>query len=145
MIVTFCGHRTVIKGKEVEQWLDGVTDELIARGENVFYLGGYGEFDRLCSTVLMRKRKFHPQIELQLILPYLNHNLNIDGYDATIYPELERTPPRFAIIKRNQWMVEQSTVVVAYVTSESGGAYQTLIHARHKKKEIFLYVHDHER
>lgn len=46
-----------------------------------------------------------------------------DNYEDTIYPEiLEKTPPKFAIPKRNRWMIEQSDFVVTYVTCDIGGA-----------------------
>ena len=41
----------------------------------------------------------------------------------TVYPEgLEAVPPRYAIDKRNRWMLQQSDVVVTYVTVPFGGA-----------------------
>ena len=52
---------------------------------------------------------------------------------------MESVPPRFAISKRNQWMVEAADIVVAYVLHNWGGAAMTLQHAKRKKKEIILY------
>ena len=75
-----------------------------------------------------------------LVLPYLNSTIDTSGYDYTVYPPLESVPPRFAISKRNQWMVEQVDVVVAYVTHSWGGAAQTLDYARRKKKRILQYT-----
>ena len=60
-----------------------------------------------------------------------------DWYDEILYPSLEDKPLKFAISYRNQWMVEQADYVIAYITHEWGGAYQTYKHARKKKKEIF--------
>lgn len=59
--------------------------------------------------------KIHPQIRLILVLPYLNSTMITDGYDETVYPPLETVPPRFAIVRRNEWMVRESDSVVAYV------------------------------
>lgn len=139
MITTFCGHKTVANKREVEQWLIKVTEDLIKQGTKTFYLGGYGEFDSLCKQVLSMHKKTYSDIELLLIVPYLNHNQFTDGYDGTIYPEIETVPPKFAISARNKWMVEKSDCVVAYVITKYGGAYQTLTHAKRKKKAIILY------
>ena len=62
-----------------------------------------------------------------------------DGYDETLYPRLESVPRRFAISRRNEWMVQESDAVVAYVTHGWGGAAKTLEHARRKKKNVLLY------
>ena len=44
-------------------------------------------------------------------------------YSETVFPEgLENTPRRFAIAKRNSYLVSLADVVVTYVTSPAGGA-----------------------
>ena len=139
MKITFCGHKEVADRESVEQWIYSVCTDLIARGASEFYLGGYGSFDYLCAATLRELKKVHPHIRLVLILPYLNSSMLTDGYDETIYPPLESVPKRFAISRRNEWMVRESDAVVAYVTHGWGGAVKTLEYARRQKKEILLY------
>ena len=139
MRITFCGHSSVADQDAVAAWLRSVCISLIAEGADEFYLGGYGDFDHLSARILKMLRKDYPAIRLILILPYLNSNMVTDGYDETIYPPLESVPRRFAIPRRNQWMVEESDVVVAYVTRGWGGAAKTLAHARRKSKRIIGY------
>ena len=57
----------------------------------------------------------------------------LEIFDGTIYPDIENVPPRFAIIKRNEWMVKQSDFMIAYVNYPWGGAYKTLQYAERKK------------
>lgn len=99
----------------------------------------YGAFDLLAASVLRAQKKRYPQIELILVLAYLNTGRNTSGYDSTVYPPLETTPRRFAISHRNRWMVEASDVVVAYVLHDWGGAATTLRCAKQKKKQIISY------
>lgn len=70
MIVTFCGHAQISQSEKIEQWLYDVTQRLIEQGATTFYLGGYGEFDRLAASVLRAQKKQNPQIELVLVLAY---------------------------------------------------------------------------
>ena len=112
MIVTFCGHAQISQSEKIEKWLYAVTQKLIGQGATTFYLGGYGAFDFLAASVLRAQKKRYPQIELILVLAYLNTGRNTSGYDSTVYPPLETTPRRFAISHRNRWMVEASDVVV---------------------------------
>ena len=140
MTVTFCGHRDVFDGTgKIRAWLTETVAALILRGADLFYLGGYGAFDRMAASVVREMKQASPQIESVLVLPYLDSALDTSGYDGTVYPPLETVPRRFAILKRNEFMVRESDVLVAYVLYEWGGAFKTLSFARRKKKEIILF------
>lgn len=45
------------------------------------------------------------------------------------------TPPKFAISKRNRWMIEHSDIVVTYVKYHFGGAAQWKVLAEKKGKK----------
>lgn len=139
MIATLCGHAQISQVEEVEKWLYAVSESLIEQGAVTFYLGGYGAFDGLAASVLWEQKKRYPQIELVLVLAYLNDRRDTSGYDRTVYPPLETVPRRFAISHRNRWMVEVSDVVVAYVLHDWGGAATTLRCAKQKAKQIISY------
>ena len=137
--VTFCGHSQIWKREEVKKWIFKVTKKLIQQGATTFYLGGYGAFDRVVASVLRELKKDYPQIELILVLAYLNTERNTSGYDSTVYPPLEAVPRRFAITHRNRWMVDVADVVVAYVLHDWGGAATTLRYANQKAKRSIRY------
>ena len=139
MIITFCGHKELYDEKEVRAWLERVTENLIVNGAETFYLGGYGAFDRLAASVLAEQKKRYPQIELVLILPYLNRRKDISTCDSSLYPPLESVPKKLAIVRRNGWMVDQADVVVSYVLHSWGGAATTLEYAKQKKKRIISF------
>ena len=139
MTVAFCGHAQISQSEKIEKWLYDVAQKLIEQGATTFYLGGYGAFDSLAASVLREQKKRYSQIELVLVLAYLNTGRDTSGYDSTVYPPLETVPRRFAISHRNRWMVESADVVVAYVLHDWGGAATTLRCARQKKKQIISY------
>ncbi len=139
MTVTFCGHSKINKPEEVSKWLDTILPSLIEGGANTFYLGGYGDFDSLAASAVRRQKAVYPDIASVLVLAYLNRNVDASRYDKTTYPPLEKVPPRFAILKRNEWMVSVSDVVVSGVTHSWGGAAKTLNFAKRRKKVIFQY------
>ena len=74
-----------------------------------------------------------------LVLAYLNRDIDASRYDGTTYPPLENVPPRFAIVKRNEWMIRESDVVISGVTHGWGGAAKTLEFAQKKRKVILQY------
>ena len=139
MGITFCGHSNVPDAEQVREWLNQVLDQFIYEDEVIFYLGGYGEFDRLAVSVVQEKKQLNPRAQSILVLPYLNRKCDEALYDYTIYPPLEAVPFRYAVSKRNEWMVSESDVVIAYVTHDWSGAANTLEYARRRKKNIIIY------
>lgn len=140
MTVTFCGHSTVYPLDLVQRWLHEVIEGLIVRGARKFYLGGYGTFDQMAAAAVWEQKRTHPEITSVLVLPYLDRKVSATEYDYTTYPPLENVPRRFAISRRNRWMVDNSDILVAFVTHDWGGAATTLKYAERKKKEIIRYT-----
>ena len=139
MTVTFCGHSHVSDAAELNVWLDRVLDQLAAEGADRFYLGGYGDFDRMAAEAVKAKKDERPGIEMALVTAYLGRHADGEFYDYMICPTLKDVTQRSAIPKRNEWMVDSADVVVAYVTHDWGGAAKTLEYARLCGKRVILY------
>ena len=58
-----------------------------------------------------------------------------NGYDGIVMLPVENTPPKYAILKRNEYMVDQSELLIAYVNHGWGGAAKTLEYAVRKHKK----------
>lgn len=145
MTVTFCGHSHVSNADELNEWLDKVLDLLVAEGADRFYLGGYGDFDRMAAEAVKAKKAEKTDIEMALVTAYLSRQADGEFYDYMIYPTLRDVTQRSAIPQRNEWMVDSADVVVAYVTHEWGGAARTLEYARRCGKRVVLYPELSER
>lgn len=139
MTATFLGHKDLADTEHVRKWLQETVTTLIQRGVKQFLLGGYGSFDNLAARVVKDLQEDFPHIESYLVIPYIDRDFNKKLYDNSIYPPLETVPKRFAISKRNEWMIEESDVVVAYVLHGWGGAATTLEYAQRKQKEVIQY------
>lgn len=81
-------------------------------------------------------KKEFPHIRSTVVLPYPDRDFPADRYDDSVYPPLEKVPKKFAISRRNEWMVDRSDVVVSYVRHGWGGAVAALRYAERKKKRI---------
>ena len=142
MIITFFGHSNCLFNDDIKKQLKNILlDEIIKNPTCKFYLGGYGDFDGLCLRTLRELKHDFPSIEILFITPYLDKNyskleLAKYYYDDVIFPPLESVPRKFAILKRNEWMVEQADLVIAYVKYSWGGAAKALEYAKRKKKRI---------
>ena len=140
MTVTFCGHSKLYnQTDDFSKWLDIILPSLIEGGAATFYLGGYGAFDSLAAAAVRRQKAVYPHIMSILVLAYLNRETDVSLYDGTTYPPLENVPPRYAIVRRNEWMIQESDVVISGVIHGWGGAARTLDYARRRQKIIFQY------
>ena len=136
MVCTFFGHKDT--PKEIEPTLRSTLINLIEnKNVNVFYVGNNGNFDTMVRRQLEDLSYTYP-ITYSVVLAYLPTEKNkYDNLTNTIYPEgLETVPKRFAISRRNKWMIQQSDVVVTYVTHNFGGAWQFKEMAKRLRKPI---------
>ena len=136
--ITFCGHSRLTESEKqcIENELYIQIEKLIQQGAEEFLLGGYGDFDLLCARVVRELKENHSHINSVLVIPYINREYDENLYDTSEYPHLETVPKRFAISKRNEYMVQNADVVIAYITHNWGGAARTFEFAKRKKKKI---------
>lgn len=145
MIITFCGHADFQKTSEQETQLLSFFEKTIGDHKAKFYLGGYGLFDEFAYECCKKYKKTHLNVDLVLVIPYLHFekskvNDYFEKYDETIYPPIEDKPLKFAIVYRNQYMIDAADLVVAHVTRSWGGAYRTLQYAKRKGKKIVNFI-----
>ncbi len=57
MTVSFCGHRKIEYGEKLLSNLEKCVLDLAQRGATMFYIGGYGEFDRLAARAVYNIKK----------------------------------------------------------------------------------------
>ena len=124
---TFFGHRDCPAA--VKPRLRSAVVELMERyGVDRFYVGCQGNFDTMVRSVLRELAETYPHISYAAVLERLPQGRREpdmrDFSDAIVPPGLETVPPRFAISKRNEWMLRQADYVVAYITHGWGGAAQ---------------------
>lgn len=115
-VCTFFGHRDAPESARAA--LRTAVEQLILQeGVDLFYVGDKGAFDRMAAGVLKEMKEKHPHIDYVVVLAYLpGARTPCAPEHPTLYPEgLEHTPPRFAISRRNLWMMEQARFALVYV------------------------------
>ena len=145
MIICFVGHSIVCdEFKVIEKVKEYVEKSIVNEEEILCYLGGYGKFDELCAIACRELKRKYPFIELVYVTPYISESaqrkikdmIGCGLYDSSLYPPIENAPPRFAIAKRNRWLISNADLVIAYVNHSFGGAYKTLKMAKGMNKRI---------
>ena len=137
MTCCFFGHRDT-----PYQITDELRDLLIRfineKKVDRFLVGNNGNFDRLVISVLTELQSQFPKIKCFVVLSAFPIKQQEQYSLETIYPEgLEQTPPRFAIDKRNRWMLSESNIVVGYIAYSIGGASRFFNLARKRGLETY--------
>lgn len=131
----FFGHRDT--PSSVKPSLIATIKRLSQEGVTHFYVGNNGDFDFLVQGALEELSRENPNIKYDIVLSYLGERAISGNQSATILPEgLEQALPRFAISKRNEWLIKNSTIVVAYVTNTLSNCHKWVEKARKKGAEI---------
>ena len=89
-----------------------------------FYVGHQGQFDGIVYSVLKELKAKYPQIRYTVVLAYMPDEYIKEVYgEDTLFPDgMENVPKKFAISKRNDWMIQQSGFAMYYVYKITGGA-----------------------
>lgn len=134
MTCTFFGHRDAhesIKGSIKEAIIELVETESVTN----FLVGNEGAFDRMVQSALSELKVLYPCIEYSIVLSSMPKKGEASG--NTIFPEeVAASPRKFAVDKRNRWMIKRAEYAVVYVVRITGGASKFANIARKKCKKV---------
>ncbi len=122
---TFIGHKNC--SPEIKNELYVVIEDLINKNYvDTFYIGTNGNFDYYVYSILSQlKGKY--EIKVVVALPYIDKKPSYCKESETLFPEiLETCPKKFAILKRNKYMIDKSDFLVAYVNNALSNAHKSL-------------------
>lgn len=134
---TFIGHKDCCENIYDDLYI--AIEKLIVEDDVLtFYVGTHGSFDKLVYRVLIQLEKKY-KIKVIVVLAYMNIRKENIYYDIkkTIFPDvLETTPLRFAINKRNDFMIKNSQYMICYVNNTFSNSYKYIITALKKNLKI---------
>ncbi len=134
---TFIGHRNC--SEDMKEKLQTILEDLIIKEKvDLFYVGNQGRFDRLVYQVLCDLENKY-DIKTRVVLPYLNQKNEDIYFDfcKTIFPEtITKTPPRFAIHKRNDYMLQKSEYLICYLEFTFSNTYTFVEKAKKQNIKI---------
>ena len=147
---SFTGHRIRMlpwKTNEQDPRCLALKEELAARLEGI-YMAGYRHFvcgmalgcDMYFAEAVIALREKHPDVSLEAAIPCgdqperwsLEHrqryNRLIDSCDKVTVLQISYSPG--CMMKRNKYMVDKSSMLLACFNGESGGTMNTILYAR---------------
>ena len=152
--VSFFGHRRIYD----QLHLDHALGEIIAgllRGRSYveFLVGRDGDFDQLVSSAIRRcQRECGGKNSSHIwVMPYpTTFFRNNEEACYAYYDEIEICEEssikhfKAAFQSRNRHMVDRSNLVIFYVETNEGGAYQTMQYAKQQGKNLINLYHAKE-
>lgn len=142
MTISFCGHRNFYETTEIRNIMMTYLCTNAMKEELILYSGHYGAFDLFAESCGRELKKQFPSTKLIFVTPYLDENYlkyhTADfQFDGIEYPNLEKVPLQFSIVRRNKYIIDNADLVIAYVEDRiASGAYKTLEYAVRKNKRI---------
>lgn len=140
----FTGHRVLSEPAEViEKRLLDVVEGLIQNSCRYFGAGGARGFDALASEAVLRLKEQYPHIHLILVLPFpeqYRQEGNWSPTEISQYHSLQKRASKVVTLapayrsgiyyQRNRYLVDHSSVCVAYMDRLNSGTGYTVNYAR---------------
>ena len=107
----FAGHSKIYHTDDIYDNLVNLIEKLIIEEDvSEFWVGNYGNFDGLSAKAVRNLKEKYPDIQLNLVIPYLTSNINeykelyYEKYDNILMADLpDQTPKKFQILKWNRY------------------------------------------
>jgi len=135
------GHRSVPESIR-SSLCDAIEQHISAYGIEEFYVGRYGQFDRMAAQALAEAKAVFPYIRLFLLTPYHPSERSIAlsaGFDGSHYPFERAVPQRVAIVAANRAMVDYCDFLIAYAR-HPGNAREILHYAQNRARKGSLHI-----
>lgn len=133
---TFFGHRDS-PGTLRSSLRAAILAMVREHGVDTFYVGHQGAFDRMAAELLETLVKELPWIRYMVVLAYLPPAGQGEHTQPTLFPDgLEFVPKRFAIVRRNDWLIRRCDCVITHVVHHCGNAYTYAAKAERMGKVI---------
>lgn len=144
----FTGHRKLSKAvlNALPEILDRRVNGLYSEGIHTFYAGGALGFDTLAAEAVIRFREKRPGVRLILALPCKNQTRRwkpeaLERYEAILNAAnkaifVSEEYDYACMRRRNEYMVNRSSVCVCYLTQKKGGTAYTVSYAAKKGLRI---------
>ena len=140
----FTGHRKIAPEQQsaVVRRLKETVEQLILDGYCYFGTGGALGFDTLAAQCVLSHKNHYPHIRLILVLPCRTQTKGWNVQDIEIFEEIKAHADKVVCLsdrytpdcmfQRNRYLVDHSSLCVAYMTRPRGGTAYTVAYALQK-------------
>ena len=114
----FIGHGDASR-RVFPSLLESMERHIVNYGVSEFIVGHYGAFDSMAAAAVYDLKNRYADVKQTLLLPYHSTNRKEEYtnalFDDTLYPFDAPVPPRYAIIKANEYVISRVDYLICYV------------------------------
>ncbi len=142
----FTGHR-ILKKDFNEDKLSSIIDTVIKNGYKTFLVGMAWGFDLKAFEILLTKK--NQNIDIIACVPCKNQEMYFNKIEKEKYINYLSKADKIVYVaeeyfdgcmqKRNRYLVDNSSLLIAYIYSNFGGTKNTVSYAEKKQKNI-IYI-----
>ena len=144
----FTGHRQIPKVEypAVRARLTYAIRDLYEKGYRRFVAGGAIGFDTLAAEIVLALRRHYPDVSLILMLPCADQDARWSSEDKAIYQKQKGEADEVILLaeryfdgcmqKRNRYMVDHASLLIAVHDGQSGGTRRTIEYAMRRGLDI---------
>jgi uncharacterized phage-like protein YoqJ len=143
----FTGHRVLTEEFDEKLLFDCIKN-LIENGVDTFYCGMAVGFDLIAAQCVIDLKIDYPYLKLIACIPCEGQERYFEEDEKTVYQEvLSKCSSVIVLSKkyykgcmqvRDQYMVDNSDVLVAFLRCNKGGTHYTVSYAEKKNKQIYI-------
>ena len=146
----FTGHRKLNAPIEEikENLYEAITHAIILKDCKRFICGGAIGFDTLAAELVLEAKNIFHSLTLEIAVPCENQSESWSQAQKEKYDEIISQADKVTLLstqytkncmqKRNEYMVDNSSLVIAHYDGSAGGTKNTFEYAKKHNKEIVL-------
>lgn len=146
----FTGHRIIAKEEisALRNKVYEIAEKLILEGVTDFFCGGAIGFDTLAAEVILSLRNKYAHIRLHIIVPCENQEKMWTKESKEKYYEINEAADEVKCLSdryyngcmhvRNHYMVNNTDICIAYLTTPAGGTAATARYAQNEGKTVII-------
>lgn len=153
--VCFTGHRPEklrARAADVIAALEAAIDEAIAEGFQTFISGMAWGVDIWAAEIVLERRAANPSLHLICALPYPQFEERMPAEwlpryravlkQADLTRSISAESSKWCYQKRNEWMVDHGSLVLAVYNGQPGGTRNTIKYAQQKRIYVKMIAED---
>ena len=136
--LAFTGHRDLPKNFD-KTALEKKIEEYILSGKDTFLVGMAVGFDTVCFQTVEKLKKIYKSVKIIACVPCENQQKNFSIFQKSEYARMLKQADKVILVskeytpycmqKRNMFMVDNCSVLIAYLIKSTGGTANTVNYA----------------
>ncbi len=150
--ISFSGHRSVVLSDEIYDNLGSQLEVYIKNGYDTFLVGMAKGFDLICGLSVIRLQETYPNLKIIPVVPCDNQTDNFSYTEMISYKKIMtaaydviqtgKSRTAYSMHKRNRYMVDNSSILICYLTQKKSGTYYTCNYAYKSGIEVINIADD---